>query len=95
MDQKFNVIDVFNITGRGCVAAGEIEEGVFHLGDPIKVLRNGVVVAKTSIAGIEMINYSNKNIKRKDTAGLLLKGFTKQDVLAGDILVADDELCKD
>lgn len=90
MTQIFNVTGVFNITGRGCVAHGEIQEGIFHINDPIKILRNGVIVEQTTIAGIEMINFSSSNISRKDNVGLLLKGVSKADVLAGDIIVDDD-----
>lgn len=90
MNQRFYITGAFHITGRGCVVHGEIQEGIFHLGDPIMILRNGMVVGKTTIVGIEMINYSNKSISRKDNVGLLLKGVNKQDVLAGDIITNDD-----
>lgn len=90
MSQIFNVTGAFNITGRGCVVNGVIQEGVFRIGDPVKILRNGVVVCKTVIAGIEMINYSNKCIPRDDNIGFLLKDINKQDVLAGDIIEADE-----
>jgi len=90
MSQLFIVTDVFNITGRGCVVNGRIQEGVFRIGDPIKILRNGVVEGKTTIAGIEMINYSSRSIPRDDNIGFLLKGFNKEDILADDIIMADD-----
>jgi len=90
MSQLFIVTDIFNITGRGCIVSGRIQEGEFRIGDPIKILRNGVIEGKTTIAGIEMINYSNKSIPRDDTIGFLLKGLNKEDILAGDIIMADD-----
>lgn len=90
MSQRFNVTGVFNISIRGCVVHGEIQEGRFRIGDPIKILRDGVVVGRTTIAGIEMINYLNKSISGEDNIGLMLKGINKQDVLVGDIIMADD-----
>jgi len=90
MSQLFIVTDVFNITGRGCVVGGRIQEGVFRIGDPIKILRNGVVEGKTTITGIEMINYSSRSIPRDDNIGFLLRGINKEDILAGDIIMAGD-----
>lgn len=55
MSRLFNVTDVFHITGRGCVVHVGIQEGIFHFGDTIKILRNSVVVGAKKIAGIEII----------------------------------------
>jgi len=71
MNQLFNVTGVFHITGRGCVVHGEIQEGKFHFNDPVKILRNDVSVGKTTVVGIETINFSNSNILRKDNIGII------------------------
>lgn len=38
-----SLMSLINITGEGCVVNGVIQEGVFRIGDPVKLLRNGVV----------------------------------------------------
>ena len=74
------LVDVFEISGRGCVVLVEIEEGACKVGD---VFAAGS--GRWAISGIEMINYRAEGLERiragwKPPTGLLLRGATKDEL---------------
>ena len=87
LDQPFlmAVEDVFSIEGRGTVATGRVERGVFHLNDQVEVI--GIKpTQKTVITGIEMFNKTLDEARAGDNIGALLRGFKKEDVERGQVL---------
>ncbi len=79
------VEDVFSITGRGTVATGRIERGVVKVGQEIEVV--GIrETRKTTVTGIEMFRKSLDEGMAGDNAGILLRGFKKEDIERGMVL---------
>jgi elongation factor Tu len=79
------VEDVFSITGRGTVATGRIERGVVKVGQEIEVI--GIrETRKTTVTGIEMFRKSLDEGMAGDNAGILLRGFKKEDIERGMVL---------
>lgn len=79
------VEDVFSITGRGTVATGRIERGVVKVGEEIEVV--GIrETRKTTVTGIEMFRKSLDEGMAGDNAGILLRGFKKEDIERGMVL---------
>ena len=79
------VEDVFTITGRGTVATGRIERGEVNVADEVEVvgLRE---TRKTTVTGIEMFRKSLDKGMAGDNAGILLRGFKKEDIERGMVL---------
>ncbi len=79
------VEDVFSITGRGTVATGRIERGVVKVGETVEVV--GIRDTRsTTVTGIEMFRKLLDEGKAGDNAGILLRGFKKEDVERGMVL---------
>jgi elongation factor Tu len=79
------VEDVFSITGRGTVATGRIERGVVKVGETVEVV--GIRETRsTTVTGIEMFRKLLDEGKAGDNAGILLRGFKKEDVERGMVL---------
>ncbi|MEB3357854.1 MAG: elongation factor Tu [Synechococcales bacterium] len=79
------VEDVFTITGRGTVATGRIERGKVKVGEEVEIvgLRD---TRKTTVTGIEMFRKSLDEGMAGDNAGLLLRGFKKEDIERGMVI---------
>lgn len=77
--------DVFTITGRGTVATGRIERGEVNVTDEVEIvgLRE---TRKTTVTGIEMFRKSLDKGMAGDNAGILLRGFKKEDIERGMVL---------
>ncbi len=79
------VEDVFSITGRGTVATGRIERGRVKVGEEIEVI--GIRdTRKTTVTGIEMFRKSLEEGMAGDNAGILLRGFKKEDIERGMVI---------
>ncbi|MGB3492369.1 MAG: elongation factor Tu [Elainellaceae cyanobacterium] len=79
------VEDVFSITGRGTVATGRIERGRVKVGEEIEIV--GIRdTRKTTVTGIEMFRKSLDEGMAGDNAGLLLRGFKKEDIERGMVI---------
>jgi translation elongation factor EF-Tu-like GTPase len=93
MRQKlFTVEDVFNLTGRGIVVAGELEQNspIFKVGNIVLLIHPDGKELVTEIIGIEMVNpidYENFNRKK---IGVLLKVVSKEDVPIGTEVFLND-----
>lgn len=84
----FPVQDVFEIKGRGVVAAGRVLDGIFRREDNVVIMRSGKRVAVSKIKGIEIFGYISCAMKG-DNVGLLLAGLTKEDLCIDDIIIRE------
>ena len=82
------ITDIFAITGKGCVVAGEQQQGVFRPGDKVIISREGVTILETEIAGIEMfVRYLDIQLRDTQSPSLLLKGITENEVMKNDYVI--------
>ena len=80
------VQDVFTISGRGCVATGQIEAGSFSVGDTVEICHADGSVVSSRIDGIEAFRKLFTTANVGDNVGILLKGADKSTVRAGDVI---------
>ena len=78
--------DVFSITGRGTVVTGRIETGRVKVGDEVQLLGLGED-KKSVVTGVEMFRKILDEGAAGDTVGLLLRGFAKNEVMRGMVVV--------
>ena len=76
------LLDVFEISGRGCVVLVDIEQGGCKVGDTL-----AAGTGRWVVNGIEMPNYSPETIQRisegwKPPNGILVRGAIKDDLVA-------------
>lgn len=90
------LLDVFEISGRGCVVLVDIEEGACKVGDTF-----AAGSGRWAISGIEMVNYRPEALERiragwKPPTGLLLRGATKAELAPqiGKPCSADEEIAQ-
>jgi translation elongation factor EF-Tu-like GTPase len=80
------VEDVFMITGRGVVVTGRVASGVAAVGQSVRVVRNGAVVATSKVNGIEKFRAVLETASTGENVGLLLDSMTRDQVTAGDLV---------
>ena len=79
------VEDVFSIEGRGTVATGRIERGIFKVGEEVELI--GIKpTQKTVVTGIEMFNKLLDEGRAGDNVGILLRGLKKEDIERGQVI---------
>jgi translation elongation factor EF-Tu-like GTPase len=81
------VEDVFDVEGRGIVLTGTIESGTVHVGDSLRLERDGGSCDVT-VAGLERFTKPYESATAGEAIGVIAKGVGKADVRAGDRLVA-------
>ncbi len=79
--------DVFSIEGRGTVATGRIERGIIHPNDEVEIIGLEEKPIKTVVTSIEMFNKILDEGRAGDNVGVLLRGFKKEDVKRGQVIV--------
>ncbi|MFN0204536.1 MAG: translation initiation factor IF-2 [Bacteroidia bacterium] len=84
MIATIDVRNVFKITKVGIVAGCYITSGKAHRSDLVRVIREGVVVADTSIETLKRFKEDVKEVSMGYECGIMLKGFT--DIQEGDLL---------
>jgi len=95
-DLRFEVSEAFTITGRGTVVAGTVTSGTVTLGDAVAILREGQVIVRSRVNGVELTRRRadqtgpGDQAGPGDEAGLLLPDLDRSDVSSGDLVVADD-----
>lgn len=89
---RFEVSESFTITGRGTVVAGTVTSGTVASGDAVAILREGQVIARSRVNGVELTRRMADQAGRGDHAGLLLAELDRSDVSSGDLVVADDDV---
>ena len=78
--------DVFSITGRGTVATGRIETGVFNTGDEVDIIGMGAEKLKSTVTGVEMFRKILDRGEAGDNVGILLRGIEKADIKRGMVI---------
>ncbi len=85
-DALMPVEDVFSITGRGTVATGRIETGVFNSGDDVDIIGMGAEKLKSTVTGVEMFRKILDRGEAGDNVGILLRGIEKTDIKRGMVI---------
>ncbi|WAR25127.1 EFTU-like protein [Mya arenaria] len=87
LDKDFSlpVEGVVNITGRGVVITGKLDQGVIKKGDACEVIGYDKKL-KSSIQGIEMFRQLLDRGEAGDQMGCLVKGIKKEEVRRGMVL---------
>ena len=81
-----SIEDVFTITGRGTVATGRIETGVFNSGDEVDIIGMGAEKLKSTVTGVEMFRKILDRGEAGDNVGILLRGIEKTDIKRGMVI---------
>ncbi|MBT3543236.1 MAG: elongation factor Tu [Flavobacteriaceae bacterium] len=85
-DALMPVEDVFSITGRGTVATGRIETGVFNTADEVDIIGMGAEKLKSTVTGVEMFRKILDRGEAGDNVGILLRGIEKADIKRGMVI---------
>jgi len=85
-DALMPVEDVFSITGRGTVATGRIETGVFNSGDEVDIIGKGAEKLNSTVTGVEMFRKILDRGEAGDNVGILLRGIEKADIKRGMVI---------
>ena len=85
-DALMPVEDVFSITGRGTVATGRIETGVFNTGDAVDIIGMGAEKLGSTVTGVEMFRKILDRGEAGDNVGILLRGIEKTDIKRGMVI---------
>ena len=80
---------MFTIAGRGVVVVGQVAAGACRSGDAAVVVGadGASVVCDTTIVGIEAFRKRVDVARQGDMVGLMLRGVSREQVHAGDIVV--------
>jgi elongation factor Tu len=85
-DALMPIEDVFSITGRGTVATGRIETGVFNSGDSVDIIGMGAEKLASTVTGVEMFRKILDRGEAGDNVGILLRGIEKTDIKRGMVI---------
>lgn len=77
---RFIISDVFEIIGKGVVATGLVDYGVFNVGDHVILMKQDGSGIKSTITGIEAFRKELDAAEPGQNVGLLLKGVKRIDV---------------
>ena len=81
------VEDVFNISGRGTVCTGRVEQGIIKVGEEVEIV--GLrPTTKTVVTGVEMFRKLLDQGQAGDNIGALLRGTKREEVERGQVLAA-------
>jgi elongation factor Tu len=81
------VEDVFNISGRGTVCTGRVEQGIVKVGEEIEIVGLRPTI-KTVVTGVEMFRKLLDQGEAGDNIGALLRGTKREEVERGQVLAA-------
>lgn len=79
--------DVFSVTGKGTVIAGEVAYGSISVNDCVRVMNDDGSTFDCTITGIEQFRKTLSSAYRHDVVGVALSGITKQQVNKGAVIV--------
>jgi len=83
--------EVKQITGKGTVATGKIEQGKLNVGDTVEIVGYGDDVLKSQVVGIEMFHKSLPEGQAGDQCGIMLKGVKREQIRRGQVLSVPGE----
>lgn len=81
-----------NISGRGCVVTGTIEQGKCKIGDEVHMIGIKRKPIPTTITGIETFHKQLDSGEAGDNVGVLMRGITKEQVKRGMCIVKPGSL---
>lgn len=81
-----------NISGRGCVVTGTIEQGSIKLNDDVHMIGVRRKHTPTTATGLETFHKQLATGEAGDTIGVLLRGVTKEQVKRGMCLAKPNSL---
>ena len=81
-----SVEDIFPISGRGIVVAGNISKGNFTVGDIVTILHRNGTFFSTTISAIEKSRKGVETVQAGENASLLLQGVTPGQMRRGDVV---------
>lgn len=81
------VEDVFNISGRGTVVTGRVEQGKIHVGDEVEIVGSHTT-KKTVVTGVEMYRKLLDECQAGDNVGLLLRNIGRDEIEHGQVIAA-------
>lgn len=86
---RLPIADVFTIAGRGVVVVGQVAAGACRSGAAAVIVGadGASVVGDTTIVGIEAFRKRVDVARQGDMVGLMLRGVSREQVHAGDIVV--------
>jgi translation elongation factor EF-Tu-like GTPase len=89
MSFRFEVIDIFDIRGRGIVVTGTIESGSVRVGDTLQ-LRSGTASKQVVVASIEKFQMPalHEAAAGPDEVAIGLFGITTDQIQVRDVLVS-------
>lgn len=85
---RFEIEDVFFITGRGTVATGTVSSGILTIGDAVEVVRADGTRVGATVTGIEAFRKKLTSAGPGEMLGVLLDTVTRHDLARGDTLEA-------
>ncbi|CAD52447.1 elongation factor Tu [Plasmodium falciparum NF54] len=78
-----SIDDVLQISGKGTVATGKVEQGTLKLNDQVEILGIKEKSIKTVITGIEMFRKILDTAQAGDQIGIMLKNVKRNDITRG------------
>ncbi|SCM08864.1 elongation factor Tu, putative [Plasmodium chabaudi chabaudi] len=78
-----SIDDVLQISGKGTVATGRVEQGTIKINEPVDILGIKDKPIKTVITGIEMFRKTLDTAQAGDQIGVMLKNIKKNDISRG------------
>lgn len=82
-DFLMSVDSAMNISGRGTVVTGTVEQGKCKVGDEVHMIGMKRKPMNTTITGIEMFHKSLDYGEAGDNVGVLVRGLTKDQIRRG------------
>ncbi len=76
--------DVFNVPKIGAIAGCYVQDGVVKRGDYVRVIRDGVVIYDSKLAGLKRFKDDVKEVGKGFECGIMVEGYN--DIKVGDIL---------
>lgn len=81
-----SIDDVLQISGKGTVATGRVEQGILKMNDPVEILGIKEKPMKTVITGIEMFKKTLDTAQAGDQIGVMLKNIKRNDISRGMVI---------
>lgn len=82
---RFEVEDVFTISGRGTVAAGKLVSGYYSIGNLLTLERTGSTISVVDIESFRRLGITQ--LSKGMGAGLLIRGDITEKIVRGDVLL--------
>jgi translation elongation factor EF-Tu-like GTPase len=88
MSFQMKIEDIVSVNGRGVAVTGVVGKGKIRVGDKVKIVVSGKILA-AAVGGIEISGQMLNEASAGDRAGLLLAGNIKAEQLKkGDVVLA-------